>query len=316
MRQLIAGLLVLWCCGCGNPAAPPAAATAKPLVPTPAAPIAFPELGPPQMLQGVKFHEVTFNRGGVPMTVWAYLPANPTEAKLPCVFVAPAGSYCVNGMALGDGDRDEHFPYVAAGFATVSYSLDGDLPRGAENDDRKLFAAVRAFAAADGGLANLQAAADFALQRLPIDPQRLAVAGHSSAATHALTAARRDPRFRACLAYAPCVDLLQRQGQLLRALEPAIPGATEFFRKNSPQQNLDGPTCPTFVFHARDDDNCPFEDTAKYVAGLRSANPTVRLAEVATGGHHESMVRDGVPQGIRWLQEQWKFGAPPAVGGK
>ncbi len=56
---------------------------------------------------------------------------NAAPHSLPCVFIAPAGASIVTGMGLADGDRQEHYPWVRAGFAVVSYEIDGpvDLER-------------------------------------------------------------------------------------------------------------------------------------------------------------------------------------------
>ena len=52
---------------------------------------------------------------------------------------------------------------------------------------------------------------EYVLARLPeVDPERLYVAGHSSAAIWALLFAEHEPRIKGCIAYAPLADLFGR----------------------------------------------------------------------------------------------------------
>ena len=88
-----------------------------------AGPPAFPPRGTGTVIQpGVRFFEARVsgppNVATMNRTVWVYLPEGVHEPRsLPCVVIAPAGSISLTGMELGDGDRAEHFPYIAAGYA-------------------------------------------------------------------------------------------------------------------------------------------------------------------------------------------------------
>src|SRR5436190_14838996 len=94
---------------------------------------------------GVKCSEVKLYREGVrsPMRLWVYLPDPLPTAKLPCILIAPAGSRMFHGMALADGDRAEHLPYVKRDFAVIAYEIDGPLPD--RPNDSRARAALQAF---------------------------------------------------------------------------------------------------------------------------------------------------------------------------
>ena len=282
-------LLVLLCLplGCGSRAALPAS----------------PPLGEARTLEaGVTEYEVALPSGNSVEHLWIYLPAHPAQAKLPCLFIAAAGTRLFHGIDLGDGDRPEHLPYARAGYAVVAYSLDG--PLGERPSGRQVVEAAQAFKAADAGLVDAHAAMDYALAKVPgIDPKRLYAAGHSSAGTLSLLLAENDPRIAACIAYAPCCNVPQHLGpRVLTILDRAIPGEQDFLTRRSPDTGVVKLTCPLFLFHADDDSTIPAVDVAEFARLVRQTNPRVLFVHVPTGEHYDSMIKQGVPQAIRWLQ--------------
>ena len=301
--RLLAPLAVALClsaaAGCLDKPAPPG-------VPVPAAkkvPVAFPELGPSRVLEpGVKVQEATIDRGGVPMKVWLYLPDKPAD-KLALVLVPPAGSTLIAGMGLADGDRAEHTPYVKAGFAVASFEIDGAVSNKRQASDAALMKGARAFRAARAGIDNAQTALDFVLAKVPrIDPERVSVAGHSSAATLALLVAEYDPRVKACVAFAPCTDVELRLAEAIPTLEGGDPGYAEFLKFSSPQTHAEQLTCPLFLFHAQDDENVPFAESARFYNLVKKTNPRATFVKATKGGHHAPMVREGIPKAIAWLK--------------
>jgi dipeptidyl aminopeptidase/acylaminoacyl peptidase len=60
--------------------------------------------------------------------------------------------------------------------------------------------------------------------------------------------------------------------------------------------------CPLFLFHADDDGNIPTEDVAAFAEAVKRTNANVTFARVPTGNHYDSMIEQGIPQAIRWLQ--------------
>jgi hypothetical protein len=58
-----------------------------------------------------------------------------------------------------------------------------------------------------------------------------------------------------------------------------------------------------FLFHARDDTNVPARQSEHFAATLKHTNPHVTLVLTATGGHYDSMIREGIPKGIEWLRQ-------------
>lgn len=268
-----------------------------------AEPITFPELGSARLIQpGIQFQEATLRRGALPMRVWYYQPEKAT-GQLALVLVPPAGSTLFAGMALSDGDRLEHYPYVRAGFAVASFEIDGYVPNQQRTSDAVVLKGAREFRDAQAGLANTKATLDFLLAKAPtIDPNRIYIAGHSSAATLALLAAEHEPRIKACAAYAPATDVESRLAQVIPTLDRALPGYRDFLHFSSPKTHAHQMKCPVFLFHARDDRNVPLRDSTDFAALLKKTNAQVTLEIVPRGGHYESMIRVGIPKGIAWFK--------------
>ncbi|MET0649506.1 MAG: prolyl oligopeptidase family serine peptidase [Pyrinomonadaceae bacterium] len=285
--------------GCG-----PASNRTPPTQPSgPSAPL--PELGRGRRLEpGVMLHEVKLPGRGATSKLWVYLPEAQTQTKIPCVLIAPAGTRMFHGNSLGDGDRPEHLPYVRAGFAVVAYELDGPLED--DESEEAMMSAAQRFKGAEAGLLNAREALDYALANVPqIDPSRIFTAGHSSAATTSLLVAEREPRVRACVAYAPVTDLEKYFGEeALKGLASAIPGYREFVRRASPHAGAKDLRCPLFLFHAEDDENVAITESVNFAGEVSKHNPAVTFVRAAQGGHYDSMIEEGVPKAIEWLKAQ------------
>ena len=274
-RLLAASLALLLCCASPGHAAPPVAA----IVP-----------------------ETLHAPGGG--QVWVYLPRNASAgAKLPCVLIAPAGSRMFHGMTLGDGDKPEHLPWVAAGFAVVSYDISGPFPE-ESSDDELVIRAVSAFMKARFGVNDGLAALDTALAKYPqIDPSRVYVVGHSSAATLSLQLAAASDRFKGCVSFAPVLDVATHLKPVLPTLDQAVPGFAEAVRAASPLSHVDAIHCPVFLFRAEDDDKgTPAAPMGAYRDALRANGTTVEYVTVPTGGHYDSMIKQGQPKAIAWIK--------------
>jgi len=237
------------------------------------------------------------------MTVWLYTPTSPPDPGLGLVLVAPAGSPLITGMRLADGDRDEHIPYVQAGYAVISYSLDGAIDE--EADDAALLRGLEAFRAAQAGLVNARTALDFALRHLPEpDLSRIYAVGHSSAATHALLVAAFEPRVRAVAAYAAVVDVREYLGAAaVLGLSANVPGYGRFLDQASPIRHSKAlATKPVYLFAARDDGDHVGHNRALMDA-MGAPHPSTRNVVVASGGHYDSMLAEGIPGAIEWFHD-------------
>jgi len=266
----------------------------------------LPEFGPARQIQpGIQFQETTLQPQGIPMKVWLYYPEKAT-GKLALVLVPPAGSTLIAGMDLSDGDRAEHYPYVKAGFAVASFEIDGHVPRGAVGD-AALITGARQFRDARAGLANGQAALDLVLAKAAnVDPKLIYVAGHSSAATLALLMAEHEPRINACAAFAPVTDVEERLAKVIPDLERSMLGYKDFIHFSSPKTHADKLKCPLLLFHAAGDKNVPVRHSQNFVDLVKKTNPDVTLIIARQGGHYDSMINEGLPKGIAWLQKQKK----------
>lgn len=295
--------------------APPSVAPGPTPAPAPAAITSFPDLGTPKRVAaGVDQYQLTVGDEGQGLStrIVLYLPAKQVaEHSLPCVFIAPAGTLLFHGSKIDEGDSPEHLPYAMAGFAVAAYELSG--ARGADSRTGKVNSmedATLQFMAAEGGVANARAAIEFVLHKVSqVDPEQLFAAGHSSAATVALDLGWLEPRIRGVCAYAPATDVERRVAPLMTVLQNISPDAPAFISRVSPIRHAAEFHCPVFLFHADNDDNVPLSDNQAFADALRASGKEVQFMRVARGGHYMSMIRMGVPNGIRWLIAH---GAKPA----
>jgi len=309
-------LLAVLCCGIGayfgTPPQASAAAT-EPFNLDEVPPPIFSERGEMQVVSPqVTLHEVSlgddddgyYDVPGVGGKLLLYLPPGKHRPKsLPCILITGAGSNLLSGMLLGDGDSPEHLPYVQASYAVVAYELDG--PSDDDTDPAEMQRSYEAFKAARAGLVNARNALQYVIDKVPeVDPAEVYAAGHSSAATHALLFAEHESRLAGVIAYAPAVNIPKRFGPLLRAFAFQMPGVVDFAAQSSPHTHRERLKCPTFLFHAEDDSNCPIAETREFSEQLKQQGADVTLVTVATGNHYDSMINEGIPAAIKWLREQ------------
>lgn len=265
------------------------------------------ELGKANRLtDGVLAHVVALKKGRSVTKVWIYRPENAADQKVPCVLIAPAGTRLFHGMDLAEGDRPEHLPYVKAGFIVVAYEIDGALSD--DPWDAEVIRALKRFKTALTGVRNARDALNFALKKVPaIDPRRIYAAGHSSAATLALVVAANDRRVKGCIAFAPCVDVPGRIGkETLAVFDQNVDGFSALIRRYSPDANVSRLRSALFLFHAEDDDNVPIAETVAFAERVRKSNKSVDLVKVKTGGHYDSMIKEGIPRAIAWIKSHEK----------
>jgi dipeptidyl aminopeptidase/acylaminoacyl peptidase len=260
---------------------------------------------------GAKVGQVRLRDGSGPAATMAmrlYLPAGDhPKGSLPCVLVAPAGTNLLTGADLDEEGpaayHDECLPYAEKGIAVVLYSLDGEAPED-EASTEEATKAYEAFRAAKAGLANAKNALEFVLARMPeVDATRIYAAGHSSAGTLALLFAAHEPGLAGCIAYAPVPDVeaMHREVVTNPFSELVFPGVKLFIRQSSPMTHAGRFTKPILLFHASDDTRVSGEDIAKFTNAVKARGGSVRLEQVPTGEHYESMIDQGIPAGIRFI---------------
>ena len=307
--------------GPGHVIGPPTPASFQPNIADPNAMPVFPPLAGWRSIEpGVQFQEVQLSsepsQAGRPpghqTKLWLYQPAGEHPAgTLPCVVVGPAGSTLLTGMGLAEGDRPEHLPYARAGFAVVSYTIDGDVP---ENPPDPMFLnGVRKFTDAKAGVTNAHWAIEYVKAKLPqVDPRRIYAAGHSSAATLALLVAANEPALAGVAAFMPVVDVAGRfrdqgvdLGQLVGQLPP---GADALWTTYSPLNNEAKIRCPVLLFTALDDSNVPPSQAIDAADRLRQRGVQVTLRTAPSGDHYQPMIDVGIPEAIAWFTS---LGADP-----
>src|SRR5262245_25482755 len=235
---------------------------------------AFPALPAGKEVDGGLCHEVELTSPRGAAKLWIYVPKTAAPKSAPCVLVAPAGSNLLFGMTLGDGDRKEHLPWLAAGFVVVSYEIDGVMPPDDKQTDENVLRQLRLYTESCAGMLNARTALEYALARVPaVDPGKLFAAGHSSAATTALLFAVHEPRLRGAAAFMPCADVMKRiPEENQKQLESDFPGYRNFLARSSPHSHLAAlAKVPLFLFGAEDDSNSPFADLKAFVEQLRTA---------------------------------------------
>ncbi len=207
-----------------------------------------------------------------------------------------------NGVLLTSGDVPEHLPYVRAGFVVIAYETDGTLTG---DDEPSVIRAASEFAEARGGLRNAEAALDTVLPLARyIDRSHIYAVGHSSAATLALAVATNVPHIAGCVAYAPQPDIVNYLGDLGKGLDKRVPGFLAAMSAVSPQDNARRLRRPIFLFHAKDDTTVTRAAIFSYIGELRREHVLFTFKEVPNGGHYDSMIREGIPAGIKWMKKQ------------
>jgi len=267
----------------------------------------FPALPAAQRVEdGIVVYKIRLNKDDEASDVWIYLPEKLPKEKLSVILIAAAGSYLWNGAALGNGDQPEHLPYVRKGYAVIAYETPGNL-EGVNLEqitDKQFLTAVNDFKKSNAGLMQEQNALNYALDKVTsIDPERVYAAGHSSAATLSLLVAANDARIKAAIAYAPATDIEKKLAEVIPPFEKAVPGFKDFIIQNSPKNNVSKIKIPVFIFQATDDSVIPVEDTKIFVSELQKVNSNVTFITVNTGDHYDSMIQEGVPKAIEWLNK-------------
>lgn len=223
------------------------------------------------------------------------------KGPAPLVVIAPAGSPLVHGMELVPEDIPEHLPWVRAGYVVISYSIDGSRTEDEQQDGFAFERALLLFERAHAGVDNARAAIDLAFANANIDHGRVIAAGHSSAASLALLAATQEPRIKAVAALAPCTDIETRLKEVLDKWREWSPEFVFFIRWSSPRNRIRELTVPVFLFHAEDDENVPFQETATFARLLTSTgNQHVVLSSYPDGGHYDSMIEVGIGRAVAW----------------
>jgi dienelactone hydrolase len=278
---------------------------------------ALPELGTPfrTTSSGVDLHFVEFANvpgngtgPGQQMSLRVYRPAGPrAPGSTPCVLVAPAGTNLLVGNAMDADDyHDETLPYAEAGMVVIFYSLDGPVDMETASDS-EVQAGYLQFRAACAGVVNARNAFEFAIARIPeVDPAKVFTAGHSSAGTVSLLMAEHDPRVAGCIAYAPCSDVAAFHGSTIYdpSLSALLPRLGDFVVQGSPMTHASNLRCPTFLFQAADDSVVDANDTRAFKTLLEARGTPVTYEEVPTGEHYDSMIENGIPAAIRWIQSR------------
>mgnify|MGYP003663015732 CR=1 FL=1 len=250
-----------------------------------------------------------------------YLPPDIDPASpVPCVLVPPAGSNLLSGMDIDEPEEipnPEHEPYVRAGFAVVTFSIDGNLWRREQSSNIAFKMAYEAFRKSQAGLENCVHAFLETQAVIPgIDKNNVFIAGHSSAGTLSLLFAEHYPQVKGCLAYAPSVNLEQNFKPYITEFRPLLPDVDQFIKQSSPDTHISSLTCPVFLFHARNDQVTSFAETENFVRQLKAQGTDVEFVASNGSDHYQTMIDEGLPRGIEWIKKIVAKSKPSASDSK
>lgn len=255
---------------------------------------------------------------GLSMTSWLYLPKDrPLGLKLPLVVTPyPGAVFDRPPPAIGQGAASlQTNPYVLAahGYAVLVPSLPRD----------------RATGEPGAGLADqILAAADAAIATGSVDPQRLALFGHSFGGYGALMSAAQSARFRTVIAKAPVTDPAALRGALIPH-DAAVPqdgyelnfgtgwselgqgglgadpaDAGDRYRRNSPLRLVRQISAPVLLI-AGDQDEVPISQSQAMFAGLYRWGQDAELVTYWGERHliaSPANLRDLYGRVIAWLE--------------
>jgi dienelactone hydrolase len=270
--------------------------------------------GPPGVLVSIVRLEVGAGKPGYQGQLQIFKPAGSHAPKsLGCILGAPSGGTFMTAPERPlDVDQAEWLPYVLAGYAVVVFCQDGELVGNFANpSDAQVEKAARKFFAAQAGLVNGRNALEFVLGRMgEVDPQRIYVAGHSSAGTLAILFAEHENRIRGCIAYAPVTDVLKHYDRIANTSKVKLSGALrELLSRTSPSRHAAKLECPLWLFHAETDPVVPVDDSRAFVQTLKEHRKNAQLVTVPRGDHRGTVLAVGVPSAIEWLGDLENPGA-------
>lgn len=254
---------------------------------------------------------------GSPQKFKVYLPPNiPENTQVPCVLVPPAGATLLTGMDIDLNDISldaEHEPYIRAGFAVITFSIDGPIGEIETTTNDQFAAAHMKFRKSQAGVVNCVNAFQQLIETVPgIDRDNIFIAGHSSAGTLSLlfaeyfTEAFQDSslKLKGCLAYAPAVDPRAFFKENLPIFKSIIPDVEEFIRVSAPITYTEKINCPVFLFHSVGDQVTSYSNTAEFSAQLQKQGIDVEFVTSHGFDHYQTMIDQGIPKGIRWIQRR------------
>ena len=85
----------------------------------------------------------------------------------------------------------------------------------------------------------------------------------------------------------------------------------KFCSDYSPINHVDLLQCPIFFFQADDDSVTPVAGAVRFVDAAKEKQKLIEFVRVPTGDHYQSMIDEGIPRAIRWLDATFARATPP-----
>ncbi len=285
-------------------------ACANPTFPTPSpqgplrvavpADLELPELQMGQVVaRGVVRHTVALNQGvpGARGALWVYRPSRPAPPRgHPVVLIAAAGTSLLTGRALGEHDTAEHVAFAEEGYVVAAYELDGGWPGPG---------AYEAFAAAEAGLLNAEVVLHYLRERVPdTDLQTVFAVGHSSAGDVALLVAAHHPELAGVVVLnASGAGCWYHAEAVLLSMSAGLPGLGAFCTRTQARSHLARLQVPLFAFTSLEDRTVPAAEVQGLAQRARE-HTEVELVIATEGDHRASMLAEGIPAAIAWMNER------------
>ncbi|MCA9020298.1 MAG: prolyl oligopeptidase family serine peptidase, partial [Planctomycetaceae bacterium] len=207
----------------------------------------------------------------------------------------------------------EHEPYIKAGFAVITFSIDGPIGDIQQTTDNQFVNSHMEFRESRAGVINCVNAFHQVVETVPgIDHDNIFIAGHSSAATLSLLFAEyfskvfqgSSLKLKGCLAYAPATDPQSFLKENLPIFKRLIPDVEKFVRISSPINYSEEINCPVFLFHSVGDQVTSYTDTGYFTGQLQKQGIDVEFVPNNGSDHYQTMIDFGIPRGIRWIQKK------------
>lgn len=247
-----------------------------------------------------RFEEVVVDKASR-RRVWLYPPIKGKNAR-GLIVIAAAGSNMVTGMALSEGDIPEHLPWTRAGYAVAAYDVSGPMPD--DGNAGRVQVAIETFLSREAGVSDGRDAIEAGVKRFPEAAENIVAVGHSSAGTIALSLAAEDKRVKRCIAFAPVTDVIAHIGPDRSRALSRLSNLQEIILRNSPSSLEAKLQKPVFLFSAQDDQTVSNASVMAFAQRIKAAGAASTFVSVPSGGHYDSMLQQGVPQAIAWLNKQ------------
>jgi dipeptidyl aminopeptidase/acylaminoacyl peptidase len=243
---------------------------------------------PERIVVGRRWLLVQFPCGELKLKAWLFVPRGSEDAPTAAVLRIPAGGNLFAPAALGIGTVPEIEPYYTAGYVTMVMSFRGTLQNGGNFNQSR------------SGLDDVLAALEFLKKQPEVDPSKIFVAGHSSAASLTLRVSQVSDIPCAVAAFSPASDWTEF---FKERLEGVSEDTRKYLEDSSPLTHAARTKCPVLLTHGTSDKIVPVSQSERMADKLKEAKKACEFIRIPGGDHYNSMLRVGIPLSLCWFSE-------------